>query len=182
MRTGKYQAPKRRLPAAILVLLILAAPAILFGGVAAYLSASADPVSNELAVANHPTVSVGDDYAVNVGEPGYAVYVRAAVVVNWTNGDNILATVPTEYTMTMGDNWFEHGGFWYYEEPIYQGATDPLIAAFSATGEKTGYTLTVDVIAQTIQAVGTTDVGENPAVTDAWGISVANGKLVDPTP
>ena len=119
----------------------------------------------------------------------YSVYVRAAVVVNWQKTENgetfVYPAVPvagTDYTVTYGTTgWFEKDGFFYYEDPVEAGAsTSDLISTLTQTGTApNGYTLHVEVLTQTVQAAGTTDSGEIPAVTDAWGVTVSNGKLVN---
>lgn len=128
------------------------------------------------------------DVAVDVGDPGYAVYVRVAVVVTWKNGENgdVLGVVPVEgadYTITYNtEDWFKGSDGFYYHRDMVNSAenTAVLINSCQPVDGKTpeGYGLNVEIIAQTIQSLGTTDDGEVPAVTDAWGVKVENGKLV----
>ena len=156
------------------------------GAVYAYLSASGGSVTNTFtpeADAN-PTVSVStgaqaNTYAVSVdvGEPGYAVYVRAVVVVTWKNdAGNVLASAPA-YSVETGSGWFKHGDFYYYEWPVSSGSISGLTVTCNDTAPE-GYELHIEVISQTIQALGETD-GDNPipAVQDAWGVYIDDGKL-----
>ena len=40
-----------------------------------------------------------------------------------------------------------------------------------------GYGLNVEIITQTVQALGTTDSDGTPAVADAWGVTLVDGKI-----
>ena len=172
MRHGKFQSPRRKISPALWVVLILAVLGMSFGGVRAYLSHSGGQVSNEFTTDNHPVITVRDDYSVTV-TADYAVYLRAAVVVNWDNSntDTILAAKSGEYTLTPGTGWIRHGDFYYYKQAVTNGqSTTPVVSLSEST--KTGYTLVADVAVQAIQALGTTDTDDKPAVTAAWGIPV----------
>ena len=96
MRRGKFHKRKNRFPAVLLAVLILAVMGASFGGVRAYLSHSGGEVNNSFTTEKHPTIAVSDDYEVTVSNTDYAVYLRAAVVVNWksTTNNNLLAAVP----------------------------------------------------------------------------------------
>ena len=188
-------------------LLVAALASIVIGVVYAYLSAPGeDPVRNNMEAAPDPTISiqetfttngnnnlVKEDVYVNVGNPGYAVYVRALIVVSWQDkSGNIYWETPkvSDYSLTLNTtDWFEEGGFYYLYYKMVDGVsgypnTAVLIQECYQTAEPPvpGYTLHVEIVAQTIQAVGTTDVGDVPAVTDAWKIPVnpENGNLIDP--
>lgn len=145
------------------------------GGVWAYLLHSDDKVTNTFTVDSDPVISISTNHQVTVSNTAYPVYLRAAVVVNWKNGtDNVLATVPTGYTLTAGDGWVLHDdGFYYYNKAVVNNeSTSAVITLTPPADEQTGYTLVADVAVQAIQALGTTDEGDTPAVTDAWGIGV----------
>lgn len=190
MRHGKFLAKRKYFPIVLWGLLILAILGMSFGGVRAYLSASADSVSNSFSVDVHPTITVSDEYKVTVSNTDYAVYLRAAVVVNWksTSSDNLLAAMPmgnTDYTLEAGENWFKHtDGFYYYRTAVQSTFTTTPVVTLMANTTQTGYSLVANVAVQAIQAVGTTD-GDNPidAVQDAWGISasqIAGGSAATP--
>ena len=169
MRHGKYQ--KRTISPAIWIVLILAVLGMSFGGARAYLSHAGGEVENSFTTEVHPTITVSDDYKVTVSNTNYAVYLRAAVVVNWDNNntDTVLAAKSGEYTLTPGDGWVLHGDFYYYNRAVTNGTIGtPVI---TASGAKDGYTLKVDVAVQAIQAVGQTDDATPiDAVEQAWGI------------
>lgn len=163
----------------------------------AYLIAGGRAV-NYLEPAPEITPTVTDQYAVSVSDYKYTVYIRAAVTVNWVKGNSIYAHAPqagTDYSITFDTaNWFFHDGFYYYRVPVKSGdATSELLRGFTqsdgANVPEGGYTLTLTMVAQAIQAKGTTDDPADitkpgtPAVTDAWGVQIdGSGNLIDPTP
>ena len=168
----------------ILILLLLGASV---GGAAAYLSASRGPLNNTMAVDEHPTITVDENNKITVSDSennplGYAVYLRAAVVVSWKNTENgnLLAKIPVEgtgkdYKLTTGTDWKEINGFYYYTKVITDNKAVPARVTLSKTDsapDKTGYELTLQIAAQAIQALGTTDADSNKyAVEDAWDVT-----------
>ena len=195
----------RRIPRAVLVGILVAA--LLITGALAYLSASGGTVSNTFSPASDPKPTINENFngttktnvAVNVGDPGYAVYVRAAIVVNWEKKDSAgtyHATSPvagTDYTISLNtaanDPWFlGDDGFYYHKAMVNSGETTAdLINTCTVVAGKapTGYHLDVQIIAQTIQALGTTDNDANgdpvavgiPAVEDAWKVVTVDDNL-----
>ena len=172
MRRGKYLKKCRRTSPAAWIILVLVLLSLSFGGARAYLSISGDSVTNSFVIDNNPGISVGSDYRVTVTAE-YAVYLRAAVVPSWKSNstNNILAAIPSERTdYTVGNDWVYSGGYYYYTQAVTknQPTTTPIVT--SSTGTREGYTLTMDVAVQAIQAIGTTDDGNIKAVVDAWGV------------
>lgn len=180
---------KKNLLAAVLIaVLVLCATA---GTVYAYLSTASGPAANTFTpdAPTDPTISetfnnlVKSDVKVEVGDPGYAVYVRAVIVVTWEDEDgNVYAQTPvqgTDYIITIGENWFKKNGYYYYTDMVNSGgSTAELITnCYQSATAPTGYQLHVEIISQTIQALGTTDDRDTPAVTDAWDVTVSDGKL-----
>lgn len=164
---------KRKLLAiALTAVLVLS---LFVGGTVAYLAKESDnTVSNRFLPAQPPAPAVvlrESGYCVDVGDPGYAVYVRAAVVPKQVAGDSVVAVSPDVFTITPGDNWFLHSdGFYYYSLPVTSGLTSAVYKSVSASGSQDG-TLEVDIAAQVIQAVGTTDEPNvMTAVLSAWGV------------
>lgn len=207
MSRGKYQKKANRIPLLSWVLISAVLLGTVTGGVVAYLSAATAPVSNsfEADTDQDPAIletmenNVKSNVAVSVSaDQGYAVYVRAAIVATWRRGDTepdgqeiLLPQAPqpgTDYTLSLNltdTGWFEEGGFYYYRPMVNPGAsTAELITSCTPNVTKEGYVLNVEIMAQTIQALGTTDANGTPAVTDAWGVQVENGQLkpTSPTP
>lgn len=157
--------------------------------VAAYLFINLGPLTNnfQAAVAMDPTVLNTDGkYSVQVPNKGYAVYVRAAIVVNWQYKDGegnvkVLGDVPVEgvdYTLTLNaDDWLKGSdGFYYYKTmvtPAEKDTTASIVSEFTTLKtvvyDGVEYSVNIDIISQTIQALGTTDDGTKRAVEDAWG-------------
>ena len=183
-----------------LILIAVLAVTTATGGVYAYLSAQTGPVENTLTAAGAPVIGIKEDFpgsgtnpvksnvCVDVGNPGYAVYVRVAIVVTWQNASgDVYGQLPvkeTDYKIDLNTaDWFEEDGFYYLRDMVTSGKTEVLINSCrqTASAPDEGYTLHVEIVAQTIQALGTTDGNSPiPAVTDAWGIPVSGGELVDP--
>lgn len=173
--------------AAFFLLAFLTVAALSTGTTYAYLKWSSEqPVVNTFKPEStvQPTINEtfdGDekkDVSISVGETEYTVYVRAAILAVWMNEDgDVLGTKPvkgTDYELDMGSSW-EDGddGYWYLKTSVESGATTPdLIESCRplTAAPKDGYTLSVKVIAQTIQAAGSTDTDDSPAVTDAWNV------------
>ncbi len=191
---------KRILPVILAVLFVIA---VTVATVYAYLKTSTDPaVKNTFSAAQDPEATITESFkddvksnvAVKVGKTGYSVYVRAAIVVTWKNAENgdVLATKPVagvDYTIYLNiedgegepEPWFLHtDGFYYHKAAVpSEGTTANLIISCEPIAGKApaGYGLNVEIVAQTIQSAGTTDTGDTPAVTDAWGVQVVGGKL-----
>ena len=170
--------PKRKNVPVIAILLLIALLGAATGGVVAYLSTSTDSVTNEFSQALAPVVAVQENNSIKIEDPGYAVYLRAAVVVNWKNDDHILAEIPkenTDYTITPGNGWKKIDSFYYYQSAVMSETTTSPVVQVTKIKEKKGYDLEVNVAVQAVQAVGTTDNSpEKSAVEDAWGISAAD--------
>lgn len=198
---GKYS-KKRRIPLLSWLLIVILVIILPVGGVAAYLSAQTDAVTNTFtpetavrpSIAETMTNNEKTNVSVDVGDPGYAVYVRAAVVITWKDAHgNVLGKAPQDnaYDIEYNDSeWFEHDGFWYCKSMVTSGESPVLIKRCNPLAGHTpeGYGLNVEIVAQTIQALGTTDVDEShpkeiPAVQDAWGVYVGtDGKLTAEAP
>ena len=192
--TGKFTARKlgKAFPFLALILILVAVASLTTGVVVAYLSATTDAVSNTFVPDKPTNPSVTETFnentkqnvSVNVGEPGYAVFVRAAVVVTWQDkSGNVYGKAPeagVDYTISYNDTyWFLKDGFWYCTESVASGNSPVLIYTCAPVDDKApdGYALNVEIMTQTIQALGTTDEDNTPAATNAWGVTVSDGKL-----
>ncbi len=144
-----------------------------------------DPTITETFESNRKT-----DVKVVVPKTGYSVFVRGLVVVNWKNSDGEIYSVApvagTDYTITLNTtDWFLKDGYYYHKAPVVsEGSTSVLVSECvktSTSNAPEGYFLSVEILAQTIQAIGTTDEDDNIlAVTNAWGVTVdSNGNLTN---
>ena len=176
----------------ITVLITIAIAVCLATGVLAYLSLNSGPVANSFTPAadTDPVIAesfdkkIKSNVKVNVGDPGYAVFVRAAILVTWKDSSGkVLADKPvlgTDYSMNLNStDWFEKDGFYYHVSSVNSGTTSVLIETAKPLKDapESGYSLSIELISQTIQAHGTTDIGNVPAATAAWGVTVVDGKL-----
>ena len=171
---------------ALIAMVLLVALSV--GTVFAYLKLTGNQVLNEFSPDQdvNPTIeesfkdNVKSDVQVNVGDTGYSVYVRATIVATWVKADGAVhATAPiagTDYTLNWNStDWFlASDGFYYHKAPVEsQDKTAELIHTCTPVAGKApegGYTLQVKIVAQTIQALGSTDLNGTPAVEDAWKV------------
>lgn len=99
----------------------------------------------------------------------YPVYVRAAIVITWQNAQGIIyykPVNPEDYEMVLNEeDWtLRSDGFYYYKEAVESnGNTSVFIEKCRQINPAPveGYTLSIDIIVQTIQAVGYTDGEDN---------------------
>ena len=182
--------PKRRKKAnkrigiLILSLLLIAAAAI--GGTMAYLTAETPQVKNTFTPAE-VTTEITEDFdgyvkkKVNVVNKGdIAAYIRVKLVTYRVNEEEKpiggAAEIPE---FTLGTNWVEHEGYYYYTLPVDPSATTlNLIADGSKITledyrndptDPDGGKQVIEVMAEAIQS----EPAE--AVADAWGVIIENG-------
>lgn len=181
-----------------LLLIVLAMVAVVSGTISAYYIKNAGKVTNTFTPADSVQPEVVEDFDgnvkenvyVKVGNTGYPVYVRAEIVITWQKEDGTvyfanpiedsdykLDLILSEAGSTTG--WVKgNDGYYYYQTPVESdGKTSALIKKCVpiSKGPTSEYTLNVEIIVQTVQAIGYTD-GENSkpvidAYKDAWGIS-----------
>ncbi len=116
----------------------------------------------------------------------YPVYVRIALIPTWKDSSgNILGQQPVrdkDYSFTYnGTDWLLYtDGYYYCKTPVTGGnATPELITHYRFLKQlrdapKSGYDLHVEVVAETIQAVGAKYIdvhNRKAAVLDAWGVN-----------
>ena len=80
-----------------------------------------------------------------------------------------------DYTLDLNmTDWQLVGGYYYFTSTVASGkTTDVLISSCAllpggGIGVPEGYVLSVEIIVQTVQAIGSTDNGDIPAWQDAW--------------
>ena len=122
-----------------------------------------------------------NDVTAAVNNCGYSVLVRASLIVTWQNSSGEIYGVPlsegVDYELEHfnSDHWKKHtDGYYYYKDVLDSGQTTyPLIREDQklkqlADPPEAGYSMHVEIAAESVQAAGTTDAGVK-AVTDAWG-------------
>jgi hypothetical protein len=97
------------------------------------------------------------------GRPGTHAYIRVAIVPVWRNPDGSGSGLPVDnvsLNVNTGDGskWFEHGGYYYYKDPVEPGATtELLLESYEVTSlpeEYKGKKLEITILASAIQAIG----------------------------
>lgn len=156
------------------------------GGTVAYLIDSTGEVKNTFVPASVPPEvveniegNVKKDVAIkNTGNVD--AYIRVKVVVTWKNeAGDVYKEAPkagTDYTWTIPVDaaWKELNGFWYYTKPVAAGeSTANLFTDCKPLEGKApeGYSLSVDIHAQSVQA--------EPAdvVEKTWGVKISEGSV-----
>ena len=181
----KRKTPARRSIAVLILFLLLSVSVTI--SVIAYYVKNTGTVTNTFSPADavDPTVieefdkQIKKNVKISVGNTDYPVYVRAAIVITWIDAEgNTVFGYDGGYTLDLNLNspngWTKRSdGYYYFQKPVKSnGETDILINRCEPNGDAGEYTLSVEIIAQTVQAVGSTDTGEIPAYQDAWGISL----------
>ncbi len=169
------------------------------GGTMAFLVAETPEVKNTFTpakVSNEVKEDIDDNVKNNVrveNTGDIPAYIRAKVVVSWVQLDQdgkvvgvYGGAVPEEgsdYTITYatGTDWVKGAdGFYYYTKAVTPKASTDILFTDCKVAENAvipeGYKLSVEILAQSIQADGVDSKGI-AAVTDAWGVSVVDGKL-----
>ena len=114
------------------------------------------------------------------------VYLRVRLVTYWEDSKEVAVGLPISMPeFDISGDWIkdEDEYTYYYKYPVDpNGETTNLLAAGDTivlnvddeeyNGVTYVYNQVVEVIAEAIQAEGTTDTGNVPAVVDAWGVTL----------
>lgn len=158
------------------------------GTTIAYLTAQTNEVENTFTVGSVP-IKITEDFDgttkenVKVTNTGNTdAYIRATIVYNWLDKDgNIVASVPTGYSYTNTENpdgkWTKIGDYWYYPTAVAAGSSTDgsLLTCTVSYPANPEYTLSVEIIASSVQATPTS------AVESVWPVTVSNGTLTAKT-
>ena len=197
MYSGRYEGKHRKAAApvhgkalrtgrlATMVIATVLLLALAIGGTVAWLSTKGDPIINtfnpsEVAcqVEESFDKTTGEKRNVNVTNTGdTTAYIRVKLVTYRTNdaGQHIggTATIPS---FTLGENWVEFGGYYYYTLPVAAGekpATNltETMTLTSSYSDADGGHQAIDVMAEAIQSEPARAVGQ------AWGVSISQGSV-----
>ena len=156
------------------ILLLAAAMLILVcgvGGTLAYLATQTGQVQNTFEPA-YVTSEVNETFDnlvksnVTIKNTGnVSAYIRAAIVVTWKDANgNTMPQVPgtDDYTLTIGSDWTEVGGYYYYNKSVAANAstTNLIDTCEPIKSYPDGRKLCVEVIGSAIQSEG---MGANSA-------------------
>lgn len=156
------------------------------GGTVAYLIDSTGEVKNTFVPASVPPEvvekidgNVKENVAIkNTGNVD--AYIRVKVVVTWKNeAGDVYKDAPvkeTDYNWADGDSkWKLHtDGFYYYTVPVAAGASTGILFTNCKPFEDKapeGYSLSVDIHAQSVQAEPADVVGKT------WGVVISEGSV-----
>ena len=173
----------RRIATVVLSLVLLLALAV--GGTVAWLSARTPEVTNTFTPAT-VTCEVEEEFDdttgvktdVNVKNTSdIDVYIRVKLVTYRTNdaGQHIGGTAELP-AFTLGENWVEKDGYYYYTLPVAPDKTPAANLADKMTltasyDDADGGKQALDVMAEAIQSA------PEEAVADAWGVKIAQGSV-----
>lgn len=173
----------------MLVSLVVLLAAVV-GTTIAYLVASDDPITNTFTPTSVPVdipedTKTGVKKEVKVKNKGTTdAYIRAMVVITWKDKDgNIYAGLPvegTDYKITWTKkDWVKFGEYYYYTKSVpADGVTGVLFTdckPIEETAPADGYSLSVEIIAQSIQAK------PDNAIQEAWGVTISDGNVTSAT-
>ncbi len=186
MRRKKSNMSKR---AIVLLLSLVLVVSTVIGTTMAYLVSSPDPVVNTFTPArvdskvdeNLNTPGVKKDVRIQ-NDSNVIAYIRAAVVVTWRNGYNVMPAASDSYNInyniseTKADWIAGSDGFYYYTKPVtaqdYTGVLFTNCSPVEGKAPADGYELCVEILSEAIQAEPA------DAVKGAWGVIVnADGTI-----
>ena len=183
---SKYLSPKRSKKTITMLVSLILILTIGVGGTLAYLITSTGEVKNtftpsqvNISVNENVSNDVKSDVKIHNERDSVKAYIRAAIVVNWVNDEgDVWAATPvlgTDYTMTTGNGWtLAKDGYYYHRGAVEPNADTKVLiteAKYLANAPD-GYYLSIEILAQAIQADGVDANGKTP-VELAWGPTAA---------
>ena len=180
MARGKYEHVakhgKKKKKAFSLLLSIALILTLAVGGTLAYIITTSAMVNNQFG-AGHVSASVNDNGQVT-NNGNVDAYIRAAVVVNWMDKDGNVYGIKPNCSLSINDGWKKIGDFYYYTAEVASNGTTTTAPANVSVNENppsAAYSLSIEIVAEAIQADGDTDSGNIPAYQNAWGIPAIGG-------
>ena len=170
-RVAKHRHRKKKTFSLFLSIVLLLTLAT--GGTLAYIATKSAMAQNQF-VKGSVTSSVNENGTVT-NNGNVDAYIRAAVVVNWMDGDGNVYGIKPNCTVTENTGWTEVGGFFYYTSPVPSDnatITAPATVGDPGAAPSSDYSLSIEIVAEAIQAEGTLDSNDSvTAVLDAWGLT-----------
>ena len=166
---------------------------IVVAGTVAFLVTNTNPVVNTFTPSRVPN-KVVETFDGNVksdvkikNEGDISAYIRVAVIANWVKkneqgGYDVYGEQPVlarDYTIspeTIGNGWVKSGDYYYYTQSVPKGETTAVLFDFIAPVEgkaPAGYSLSIEILSQSIQAEGMGKDANNQNATPvmiAWGV------------
>ena len=189
MYRGKHM-KKTKKPAALLASLVMLL-AVAVVGTAAFLTTHSAEVKNTFTpskVPNKVVETFNGSTKSNVkikNEGDVPAYIRVALVATWVNEKLEVYGEQPAYSVVLetDSGWVKSGDYYYYTLPVGAGeTTNTLFKTITPSGTApSGYSLSVEILSQSIQADGVDAKGNKP-IELAWGVDItAEGKVVEAT-
>ena len=183
---------KRLVPLIVALVVLVVVMAVAVPTIARYvLNAKGEGGEHTPAEPSDPSINADADdngmknVSISVEDNGYPVYVRVVIIFTWqkpADGDDDDADVyyvqpkaDVDYTLDLNTtDWKLIGNYYYCTNPVESGKTTAVLINSceripdGGADVPEGYELNVEIIVQTVQAVGATDNGDVPAWQDAW--------------
>ena len=194
---GRYTQHRRRnvkgskraiLLTASLLILVTA----MIGGTMAYLSAETAPVNNTFSYGQVP-IEISETFQNNVksdvavtNKGNVDAFVRIALLANWKDSEtgNVVFPGPKmgeDYIVKFNQqDWHRIADFYYCKTPVKPGETSPVLvrSVYKIETAPEGYDLSIEVLAQSVQADGMKD-GKPMVEAIGWPVKLVNGQLAE---
>ena len=173
-RVKGYKRTQRIVPILLSIALLLT---LAVGGTLAYIVTKSAMVQNQFEP-GAVTCQVNDNGTVT-NKGNINAYIRTAVVVNWMDKDGNVYGIKPNYEVTTNSGWSKNDDFYYYTSavaPDGKTTTAPVKVTVSDKAPSSEYSLSIEIIAEAIQAEGYTDVNNVPAYENAWNITNISGQ------
>jgi hypothetical protein len=175
MYTGRYLKPRNRSAGRKRSLLAMAALALILttaiGGTVAFLAAGSTQVKNLFRPVQVSCEALPETNSASVKNTGDVdAWIRAYLVINWMDANGNVYAIRPQAEISYNQNWKTDGKIRYYTKTVASGETVSLADSITVVGTgPEGYVLSVEVVAEAIQAEGAKENGTK-AVADAWGL------------
>ena len=180
MARGKYERVvkhgKKKKKAFSLLLSLALILTLAVGGTLAYIATTSAMVENQFGAGRVSSSVNGNGQVTNNGNVD--AYIRAAIVVNWMDEDGNVYGIKPNCSLSINNGWTKIGDFYYYTTEVAPNGTTTTAPANVSVNENppsAAYSLSIEIVAEAIQANGDTDSGNIPAYQNAWGISAIGG-------
>lgn len=169
MKNGRFEQkhPRRRnFRRAVLPLLLIALIlSITVGGTLAYIMVQTSGVENSFTPAQVSCTVVGDEIT---NTSNVKAYIRAMVIVNWMDSAGNVSAIAPAYKFTPNSGWQldETTGIYYYNSDVAPDGEISVPGKVQVTDKAPAeeYTLSVEIVAEAIQAEGMNATSAQ----DAW--------------
>ena len=142
------------------------------GGTVAYVMTASDGVQNEFAAGYVRSSVNAAGQVTNLGNTD--AYIRAYVVVNWMDAKGNVYAIAPAYSISTNSGWTcGADGIYYYNSVVPAGGTTtngPATVSVTGSALSDAYTLSIEYVAEAIQAKG---MGDNVnSAQAAWAAAV----------